>query len=222
MAVYEDSPDNKTIREKSQIPENDIAKAFQYYIDNINQERPFILLGHSQGSSALLALLKNHPTLEDFSSMVAAYLIGWQITEEELAEYSERIKPAQNADDTGVIIMFNSLTNSNARSPLIDSSVVCINPLNWKTDDTPASKTAHLGIVRFNKAKDAYDTIPHFTGTYIHNNYLICPDIDPALVFQESLKDLFPYGNLHFMDSWLYAVNLKMNMLHRTEKFMNP
>lgn len=222
MAVYEHFPNNNSINEKSRIPANDIAEAFQFYLDNINQGRPYMLLGHSQGSSVLLELLKNHPKPDDFDQMIAAYLIGWQITEKELEEYCERLKPAQNAEDTGVIIMYNSLTNIDAKSPLIDSSVVCINPLNWKTDDTPASKTSHLGIVRFNKAKDAYDTIPHFTGTYIHNNYLICPDIDPGLVFQESLKDLFPYGNLHFMDSWLYAVNLKLNMLHRTEKFMNP
>ncbi|MDD4374095.1 MAG: hypothetical protein PHG67_09280 [Bacteroidales bacterium] len=61
--------------------------------------------------------------------------------------------------------------------------------------------------------------IPHFTGAYIHDHYLICPDVNAAAVYQESLKDMFPYGNLHFMDSWLYAVNLKMNMLNRTAKF---
>ncbi len=222
MAVYEDSPNDYRLKAKSQIPVNDIATAFQYYLNNINQGRAFILLGHSQGSSVLLELLKNHPHPEDFSQMVAAYLIGWQITEDELAEYPERLKPAQNADDTGVIILYNSLTNIKAKSPRINQSVVCINPLNWKTDATPADKSEHLGIVRFNKVKAAYDTIPHFTGAYIHDHYLICPDVDPSTVFQESLKELFPLGNLHFMDSWLYAVNLKINMLNRSKKFLNP
>jgi hypothetical protein len=221
MAVYEDSPNNDRLQEKSQIAVNDIAMAFQYYINHINKGRPFILLGHSQGSSVLLELLKNHPNPEDFNSMIAAYLIGWQITEEELSAYPERLKPAQNADDTGVIILYNSLTNIEAKSPRINQSVVCINPLNWKTDATPADKSAHLGIVRYNKAKAAYDTIHYFTGAYIQDHYLICPDVDPATVYQESLKDLFPLGNLHFMDSWLYAVNLKMNMLNRTDKFLN-
>lgn len=221
MAVFVDSPNDYRLQEKSQIPVNDIATAFQYYINHINKGRPFILLGHSQGSSVLLQLLKNHPNPEAFNNMIAAYLIGWQITEEELSAYPERLKPAQNADDTGVIILYNSLTNIQAKSPRINQSIVCINPLNWKTDATPADKAAHLGIVRYNKDKAAYDTIPYFTGTYIQDHYLICPDVDPATVYQESLKDLFPYGNLHFMDSWLYAVNLKMNMLNRTDKFLN-
>jgi hypothetical protein len=44
--------------------------------------------------------------------------------------------------------------------------------------------------------------------------------VDPAGVFNEELKDLFPYGNLHFMDSWLYALNLKANMAERVEVFL--
>jgi len=119
-----------------------------------------------------------------------------------------------------VIIMYNSLTILEARSPRINLSVVCINPLNWKTDSTMATREEHLGIVRFNRETRQYDTIPHFTGAYIQDHYLICTDVDPAVVFNEELKDLFPYGNLHFMDSWLYALNLKVNMAERAEAFL--
>jgi len=117
-----------------------------------------------------------------------------------LSAYPERLKTSQNADDTGVIMLYNSLSNIKAKSPLINRSAFCINPLHWKTDPTAAGKNAHLGIVRFNQTKAAYDTIPNLTDTYIQDNYLICNDVDPALVYQELLKDLFPNGNLHFMD----------------------
>jgi len=50
----------------------DIAEAFDYYMTHFNQGRPFILLGHSQGSSVLLQLLKNHINNKDFNQMVAA------------------------------------------------------------------------------------------------------------------------------------------------------
>lgn len=202
------------------VPEQDIAKAFEHYMTHFNKGRPFILLGHSQGSTMLLQLLKNHMDDEAFSLMVAAYLIGWQINREELDDFPTRLKPARGQDDTGVIVMFNSLTHIGAKSPVISQSEVCINPLNWKTDNTPAGREEHAGIVRYNKEKGQYDTIPHFTGAYIQDHYLICTDIDAASVYQEALGDLFPLGNLHFMDSWLYALNLKDNMATRAANFV--
>jgi hypothetical protein len=197
------------------IPVEDIAAAFGYYMANYNLGRPFMLLGHSQGSAVLLELLKHHITAEQLELMVAAYLIGWQITAEELEHFPDRIRPATGSDDTGVIIMYNSLTTLDAKSPVIGESVVCINPLNWKTDGTPAGRESHMGILRYNREKGQYDTIPHFTGAYIAEHYLICPDVDPAMVYNEALAEMFPFGNLHFMDSWLFALNLKDNMALR-------
>ncbi|MFN2395623.1 MAG: DUF3089 domain-containing protein [Bacteroidales bacterium] len=202
-----------------QVPILDIAAAFDLYMTRYNRGRPFILLGHSQGSAVLLELLKCHMSQEQYEQMIAAYLIGWQITGEELEAFPDRLIPALGSSDTGVIIMYNSLTTLDAKSPRIDRSVVCINPLNWKTDSTMATREEHLGIVRFNRDNGQYDTIPYFTGAYIKDHYLICTDVDPAGVFNEELKDLFPYGNLHFMDSWLYALNLKANMAERAEAF---
>jgi len=210
----------ENVEQIMQIPVSDIAAAFQHYMTYYNQGRPFMLLGHSQGSAVLLELLKYHISQEHYERMIAAYLIGWQITREELEEFPDRLIPARESNDTGVIIMYNSLTTLEAKSPRIDRSVVCINPLNWKTDSTLATREKHLGIVRFNRETRQYDTIPHFTGAYIKDHYLITTDVDPAGVFNEELKDLFPYGNLHFMDSWLYALNLKANMAERVEAFV--
>jgi hypothetical protein len=216
-ALTEDPENAEQIME---VPVFDIAAAFHHYMTHYNGGRPFILLGHSQGSAVLLELLKYKMSQAQYEQMIAAYLIGWQITSEELEEFPDRLIPARGSTDTGVIIMYNSLTTPDARSPRIDRSVVCINPLNWKTDSTMATREEHLGIVRFNRETRQYDTIPRFTGAYIQDHYLICTDVDPAVVFNEELKDLFPYGNLHFMDSWLYALNLKVNMAERAEAFL--
>lgn len=219
MDAYQADP--ALMEHHSTIPVEDIADAFNHYMTNYNQGRPFLLLGHSQGSAVLLELLKHHITDEQLELMVAAYLIGWQVTAEELEVFPSRIIPATGSDDTGVIIMYNSLTTLDAKSPSINRSVVCINPLNWKTDNTPANKEEHMGIVRYNREKGQYDTVPHFTGAYIKEHYLICPDVDPAMVYQEELAEMFPYGNLHFMDSWLYTLNLKANMAERVGSFSN-
>ena len=218
MDALTESPENAELI--MQVPVADIAAAFLHYMTHYNQGRPFMLLGHSQGSAVLLELLKQSMKQEHIEQMVAAYLIGWQITQEELDTYPHRLKPARGSDDTGVIVMYNSLTTPEAKSPRIGQSVVGINPLNWKTDSTPATREEHMGIVRFNRDTRQYDTIPHFTGAYLQNHYLICTDVDPAAVFNEELKDLFPYGNLHFMDSWLFALNLKANMAERVGVFL--
>jgi len=41
-----------------QIPVSDITRAFNHYMEHYNHGRPFMLLGHSQGSAVLLELLK--------------------------------------------------------------------------------------------------------------------------------------------------------------------
>lgn len=203
----------------SETPAADIADAFGHYMTHFNHGRPFILLGHSQGSEVLLKVLKGM-TDRQFDRMIAAYLIGWQITQKDLDDYPARILPAQGEDDTSVVILYNSLTTPDAISPLTSATVVCINPLNWTTGSAKAPREMHMGVVRYNTAKGAYDTITHFTGANIQDYHLICTDVDPKAVFQEELAQLFPKGNLHFMDSWLYALNLKSNMLLRKEIFI--
>jgi len=207
--------------EKIKIPEADILRAFQYYMAHLNQGRPFILLGHSQGSQVLIELLKTAMTPEQYNQMVAAYLIGFQITEQELATYPDRLKPAQGSSDTGVIILYNSLSDIHAKSPIMSHSAVGINPLNWKTDTTSATKEEHLGILKYNAQTDSYDTIPHFTGAALNAHYLICTDVNPDDCYIEALKALFPRGNLHFMDSWLYCLNIKKNMKTRSDRFLS-
>lgn len=208
------------VLERIPVPVSDIAAAFDYYIKHLNGGRPFILLGHSQGSQMIIELLKHHLTSDQRKSMIAAYTMGYEITAAELAQHPTKLRPAQSADDLGVIILYNSLTNISAKSPVIDRSAVCINPLNWKTDGTPAAKDAHKGIVRYDKKAGQYITITNFTGAYIADNYLICTDIDPKVCYIEEFKELFPFGNLHTMDSWLYAVNIGENMDLRAAKFM--
>lgn len=82
----------------------DIFAAFDYYIENYNNGRPFILAGHSLGSNMLLYLLseymQEHPDV--YERMVAAYVIGYSVTEDYLAE-NPHLKFAEGADDTGVI-----------------------------------------------------------------------------------------------------------------------
>ena len=91
------------------IPKSDAFAAFTYYIEHYNNGRPFILAGHSQGSNLLVYLLseymREHPLV--YARMIAAYVIGYSVTGQYLAQ-NPHLRFAEGPDDTGVIISYNT------------------------------------------------------------------------------------------------------------------
>jgi len=115
----------------------EVYEAFCYYMDNLNNGRPYILAGFSQGANLAKEILKKM-TPEQYSKMAAAYLLGWGINEDDL-KYPY-IRPAQTADDRGVTISYNTVSKIDGIWNLVmDSTCCCINPVNWMTDNSPAS-----------------------------------------------------------------------------------
>lgn len=116
----------------------EVHEAFDYYMANKNNGRRFILAGFSQGADMILDLVR-HLTEEQYSRFVAAYVLGNKVTADDIANYPT-VKPAEGDTDTGVTIAFNSVLNSTAGmwDAVCEGNVVCINPVNWKTDSTPA------------------------------------------------------------------------------------
>ena len=198
----------------------DVIDAFQYYMEHFNNGRPFFLMGHSQGSQMLIELLKHGMTDEQRSRMVAAYCIGYFITEEDLQKYPEALKPAVDSVSQGVII-FNSMTDVAAAVPLFEEGVVGINPLTWTDDTLQVDKSLHLGLAKVNDDWDSIIFIPHVTGGHLENHNMICTDVDPGMVYIEAFKDAFPYGNLHIADSWLFGGNVVENMRCRLRHYEN-
>lgn len=198
----------------------DVIDAFQYYMEHFNNGRPFFLMGHSQGSQLLIELLKHGMTEEQRQQMVAAYCIGYFITEEDLVRYPEALKPAVDSVSQGVVI-FNSMTDVKAAVPLFEEGVVGINPLTWTDDTLQVDKSMHLGMARFNDNHDSIVFVPHVTGGHLENHNMICTDVYPGMVYIESLKDAFPYGNLHIADSWLFGGNVVENMRCRLRHYKN-
>ena len=197
----------------------DVKDAFQYYMEHGNQGRPFFLVGHSQGSQVLIELLKNGMTDEQRQLMVAAYCIGYHVTAEELAQYPERLAPAADSLETGKLIVFNSATDTAALASVSRGDVVGINPTVWSAiaDTIPAEY--QLGMAKYNEARDSVLIVPCVTKTYLFQHTTICPDLDPDMVFIPAYEHMFPHGNLHFADSWLFAGNVKQNMACRLRHF---
>ena len=199
-------------------PAQDINDAFQYYMTHYNNGRPFFLMGHSQGSQVLIELLKKGMTAEQRQQMVAAYCIGYHVTTEELAEYPEALKPATDSLMQGLVI-FNSVTDTAAISMVSRGDVVGINPTTWtmSTDTIPAE--FHLGMAKYNDARDSILIVPCPTRTCLYKHTTVCPDLDPEMVFIPAYEQMFPKGNLHFADSWLFGGNVIQNMWCRLKHY---
>jgi hypothetical protein len=136
------------------IPYTDITAALDYYFENYNNGRPFVIAGHSQGSAILRLVLKKyfkeHP--EYYKRMVAAYAIGYSITKDDL-EANPHMKFATGETDTGVIISWHAEGPKNVEanvpipSVIISKNGIAINPLNWKRDETYAPASENLGSI---------------------------------------------------------------------------
>ncbi len=202
----------------ARIAARDVNDAFQYYMEHFNQGRPFFLMGHSQGSQVIIELLKHGMTAEQRQRMVAAYCIGYRVTAEELAKYPEALKPATDSTMQGLIV-FNSVTDTTAIGMVSRGDVVGINPTSWTmtADTVPAER--HLGMAKYNEARDSVLIVPCPTRTTLYKHTTVCPDLDPEMVFVPAYEQMFPKGNLHFADSWLYGGNVLVNMRCRLKSF---
>jgi len=129
-------------------PRTDMYAALDYYFEHLNQGRPYFLAGHSQGSRmcymVLSEYMKEHP--DRYERMIAAYCLGDSLTKQYLADYPH-VKAAQAADDLGTVVSWNTEgpANKGRRTLVVSPGAVAINPLNWRTDDVPASAEENLG-----------------------------------------------------------------------------
>ena len=140
----------------SGMPYGDITAALDYYFENYNGGRPFIIAGHSQGSCIIKLVLKNYfkEHTDYYKRMVAAYVIGYSVTADELEAYPY-LKFATGETDTGVIISYNTEgpknAEQNAKTAVLLPNAISINPLNWKRDEAYASVGENLGSLVVNE-----------------------------------------------------------------------
>jgi pimeloyl-ACP methyl ester carboxylesterase len=203
-----------------QVGAEDIERAFDYYIKHLNPDRPFILAGHSQGTMALINLMRNHFNDPDLQKrLVAAYLIGYSVTKDDLKKYPW-MKLAQSENDTGVIITYNTEGTDAGPSPVLLPGAGAINPLNWRTDSTAADRDANLGAKFFNDSTgELEEEIPNFAGAHvdIQKGVLIVTNMKTPKSDKIDLVNMgrWPKGVFHRYDYAFWFNNLKANVKKR-------
>ncbi|MDE5827422.1 MAG: DUF3089 domain-containing protein, partial [Duncaniella sp.] len=177
----------------------DVKNAFDYFIRNFNNGRPFILAGFSQGGKSVVELLKviNEDTR---GRMVAAYVMGYKVTPEDIRNHPY-ITAARDSVDTGVVVCYNSVADVKYVKDVVSTpNVMCINPVNWHTDATPAILNDTITVTLDPQANVL--VVKGFDGSYLPN-----------------ILDILNVGDYHGAEPWLYSECLRKNIRQRIESF---
>jgi pimeloyl-ACP methyl ester carboxylesterase len=208
-------------------PGTDVTAAFEYYLQHYNHGRPFILVGHSQGSAVLSYLLstymKAHPDV--YKRMIAAYVVGFSITPQYL-EQNPHLKCATGASDTGVIISWNTEAPTvKGTNPVTRPGGIAINPITWTTGEATATATQNLGSIELNiktgeAVLDAGGQPKRVMGLADARvdkarGVVICSAVKPADYFVG-----FPEGVYHPFDYPFYYFDVRANAADRIRHYL--
>ena len=186
---------------------DDVRRSFKYYLDHHNGGRPFLLAGFSQGAHIMLELLKEMDD-DTFRRMVAAYAIGITIP----AADHPHIVAAKGADDTGVTICYNSVRDTSCAMRGWTKSSIAINPVNWRTDSTPAvlvTEPSPLLPVDQQKRDTMTVHLDTASGLLIVEGFTAQDYMLPLIGVE---------GNYHTREIWLYRDQLRENMALRASR----
>lgn len=203
QCTLESFSDIDTMEQRLPVAGGDVQRAFDYYIRHLNGGRPFILAGFSQGAMILLDILENMDD-ETYSRMIAAYAVGVAVSPERLEGGRGRIVPAGGADDTGVTVCYNSVRDEEGALWLFSGSALAINPVNWKTDGTPATLEYAGDTLSVHLDRESGLL---FVDGYTGGDYIL------PLIGVE--------GNYHAMEIRFYDRLLRENMALRTSTFLS-
>ena len=105
------------------------------------------------------------------------------------------------------------------KNPTVLPGAICINPISWTRDETPASASENAGSLI--KVEGREQKLEGFADARIdkERGTVICSTVDPA-VYHSSDVGHFPLGIFHRFDFRFYYYNLKENAQERVERFL--
>ena len=126
---------------------NDIKEAFSYYLENFNNDKPFIIASHSQGTVHAKRLISEFIDGKELQKkLIAAYLVGIKVFEDEF----KNIKPMNSPDETGGFVTWNTFKlNKYPRKDNYENwfkGGVTTNPITWD-DSKETKKDLHKGLL---------------------------------------------------------------------------
>jgi len=189
MTKNEDS-----IRQRARLAMDDVCKAFDHFLRHRDKTRPLIIAGFSQGGMAVVELLK-HMSDRTYRQLAAAYVLGYKVMPEDTLQ-CKRIRAAKGETDTGVTICYNTVKDVRYIQPVVGATCMAINPVNWRTDATPA--TLHDSITVTLSPEHRVLVVTGYSGA----------EYPPY-------KEFLNVGDIHSCEPWLYSECLQQNIRER-------
>lgn len=211
----------------------DIKVAFDHYMEHDNKGRPFLLVGHSQGSLMGMMLLRDRIANTSLRhQMVAAYLVGWPLSIEAEIE-AMGLGACNAADETGCVISWQSFGQGGDPSMIttafygipgllgtsrVGSRILCTNPLTWEVDSVAARHLHTGGIVGSDDLSPLTAPEDALTGASCGTDGILYLNDPPE---GEWRRSLMPGDNYHPMDINLFYMNVRENAALRARTFLN-
>lgn len=130
----------------------DVKNAFLYYLKYENKGRPIIIASHSQGTTHAIRLIKEFfDGKELYNQLVCAYLVGMGVKKDSY----QKIPICTDSTKTGCFVSWRTYRKdySGDWASRLDTNIVVVNPVTWKTTNEIADKNLQQGAVLYNLNK---------------------------------------------------------------------
>ncbi|MFZ1704029.1 MAG: DUF3089 domain-containing protein [Saprospiraceae bacterium] len=129
--------DKATAKKAFDLAYKDVLNAFEYYMQEYNEGRPFIIASHSQGTNHAIRLIKqviDGKALQ--SKFIAGYLVGMPVTKDTF----QFIKPCTTPDQVGCYTSWRTYKKGTEIDKEKGKSILVTNPISWSTNTDYVSK----------------------------------------------------------------------------------
>lgn len=184
----------------------DVKDAFVYFLNHLNQNKPFIIAAHSQGTNHAEKLIEEFIDNDDNlkNRFVAAYLIGMPITKSRF----KYITPCENEYDTGCYVSWRTFKEG-VDLPGDQSSILVTNPLSWET-----------GFAKIEKEKNPGSILLDF---YSLKKGIVSAQVADGILWSNKPKFkgsfFFRTKNYHIADINFYYISIRENAVKRVGAF---
>ena len=126
----------------------DVKKAFEYFIENHSNGRPFIIASHSQGTHHSIRLLAEEIDGTNlYPRMVGAYIIGGEISKSWMIKMND-VYICDSPAELGCLVHWDTMNVT-----LINKDMhryknnICVNPITWKNEGLLSDLSDSKGAV---------------------------------------------------------------------------
>ena len=191
-------------------------EAFEVFL-KIHKDKPFILVGHSGGSAMLALLINEFQDKKEFSHLVVAYLLGWNIRN----DHFRSLAGCKHMMQTKCFVGWNATMNNSTPIWKGEKNLYCSNPISAEPGIEKIPLTRSLGSMSFTDY--ASSDIRDEKKRQLKNleGYVQCKD--GHLIIEGGPLDSFSarYFNLHSYDYGLFYGDIMKDSLNRVKSFFD-